>query len=170
MGLALNIGASSSAYVLADRSIWLNFKNRADLAVLAEGDKRWFNPYGVMLVSGAKHPQVKTAEGQQFVDWVTGSAGQAVITSYKIGGEQFFSERGEVGWFGSTGKFRPTTVDRYHYVNYCCAALWRSLHNAAYAEIATMRRCRRLAAPTPMVVTHGCRLLLRIVTATARTA
>ncbi|NIC40611.1 extracellular solute-binding protein [Aquabacterium sp. A08] len=90
MGPALNIAASSGAYVLADRGTWLNFKNRADLAVLVEGDRRLFNPYGVMLVSAAKHPQVKTAEGQKFVDWVTGAAGQAAIASYKIGGEQLF--------------------------------------------------------------------------------
>ena len=90
MGPALNIGASSGAYVLADRGTWLNFKNRADLTVLVEGDKRLFNQYGVMLVSAAKHPQVKTAEGQKFVDWVTGPAGQAVIAGYKIGGEQLF--------------------------------------------------------------------------------
>lgn len=90
MGPALNIAASTGAYVLADRGTWLNFKNRADLAVLVEGDKRLFNQYGVMLVSAAKHPQVKTAEGQKFVDWVTSSAGQASIGSYKIGGEQLF--------------------------------------------------------------------------------
>ncbi|WP_416142157.1 substrate-binding domain-containing protein [Hydrogenophaga sp.] len=90
MGPALNIGSSSGAYVLADRGTWLNFKNRADLTVLVEGDKRLFNQYGVMLVSAAKHPQVKTAEGQKFVDWVTGQAGQAVIAGYKIGGEQLF--------------------------------------------------------------------------------
>jgi len=90
MGPALNIGSSSGAYVLADRGTWLNFKNRADLTVLVEGDKRLFNQYGVMLVSAAKHPQVKTAEGQKFVDWVTGPAGQAVIAGYKIGGEQLF--------------------------------------------------------------------------------
>ncbi|MGE0099560.1 MAG: extracellular solute-binding protein [Hydrogenophaga sp.] len=90
MGPALNIAASSGGYVLADRGTWLNFKNRADLAVLVEGDKRLFNQYGVMLVSAAKHPQVKTAEGQKFVDWVTGPAGQAAIASYKIGGEQLF--------------------------------------------------------------------------------
>ena len=90
MGPALNIGASSGAYVLADRGTWLNFKNRADLAVLVEGDKRLFNQYGVMLVSAARHPQVKTAEGQKFVDWVTGPAGQAAIAGYKIGGEQLF--------------------------------------------------------------------------------
>ncbi len=90
MGPALNIGSSSGAYVLADRGTWLNFKNRADLTVLVEGDKRLFNQYGVMLVSAAKHPNVKTADGQKFVDWVTGPAGQAVIAGYKIGGEQLF--------------------------------------------------------------------------------
>jgi len=90
MGPALNIAASTGGYVLADRGTWLNFKNRADLAILVEGDKRLFNQYGVMLVSAAKHPQVKTAEGQKFVDWVTSSAGQQSIASYKIGGEQLF--------------------------------------------------------------------------------
>ena len=90
MGPALNIAASTGGYVLADRGTWLNFKNRADLAVLVEGDKRLFNQYGVMLVSASKHPQVKTAEGQKFVDWLTSDAGQQSIASYKIGGEQLF--------------------------------------------------------------------------------
>ena len=90
MGPALNIAASSGAYVLADRGTWLNFKNRADLTVLVEGDKRLFNQYGVMLVSAAKHPHVKTADGKKFVDWVVSPAGQAAIASYKIGGEQLF--------------------------------------------------------------------------------
>ena len=90
MGPALNIGSSAGGYVLADRGTWLNFKNRGDLVVLVEGDKRLFNQYGVMLVSAAKHPQVKMADGQKFVDWVTGAAGQAAIAGYKIGGEQLF--------------------------------------------------------------------------------
>lgn len=90
MGPALNIAASSGAYVLTDRGTWLNFKNRADLAVLVEGDKRLFNQYGVMLVSAEKFPHVKTAEGQKFVDWVTGPDGQSVIAGYQIGGEQLF--------------------------------------------------------------------------------
>ena len=90
MGPALNIASSAGGYVLADRGTWLNFKNRGDLVVLVEGDKRLFNQYGVMLVSAAKHPQVKTADGQKFVDWVTGPAGQAAIAGYKIGGEQLF--------------------------------------------------------------------------------
>ena len=89
MGPALNIAASTGSYVLADRGTWLNFKNRADLAVLVEGDKRLFNQYGVMVVNPAKHPHVKQT-AQKFADWVTSSAGQAAIASYKIGGEQLF--------------------------------------------------------------------------------
>ena len=90
MGPALNIASSSAAYVLADRGTWLNFKNRGDLVVLVEGDNKLFNQYGVMLVNPAKHPQVKAAEGQKFVDWVVSAPGQAAIAGYKIGGEQLF--------------------------------------------------------------------------------
>ena len=90
MGPALNIAASSNAYVLADRGTWLSFKNRADLAVLVEGDKRLFNPYGVIVVNPARHPHVKQAQAQAFADWVVSPAGQAVIASYRIGGEQLF--------------------------------------------------------------------------------
>ena len=90
MGPALNMASSSGAYVLTDRGTWLNFKNRGDLKVLVEGDQRLFNQYGVMLVNPAKHPHVKAADGQKFVDWITSPAGQGAIASYKIGGEQLF--------------------------------------------------------------------------------
>jgi tungstate transport system substrate-binding protein len=76
--------------VLADRGTWLNFKNRGELAVLVEGDKRLFNQYGVMAVSAAKHPHVKADDAQKFVDWVISPAGQAAIAAYKVGGEQLF--------------------------------------------------------------------------------
>ena len=90
MGPALNIAASSGAYALADRGTWLNFKNRADLAILVEGDARLFNQYGVMVVNPAKHAHVKAQDAQKFVDWIVSPTGQAVIASYKIGGEQLF--------------------------------------------------------------------------------
>ena len=90
MGPALNMAASMGAYVLADRGTWLNFKNRADLTVLVHGDKRLFNPYGVMVVNPAKHPHVKALEAQKFVDWITSPAGQATLAAYKIGGEPLF--------------------------------------------------------------------------------
>lgn len=90
MGAALNMASSGSAYLLVDRGSWLSFKNRADLTVLVEGDSRLFNQYGVMLVNPAKHPHVKVADGQKFVDWVISGPGQARVASYRIGGEQLF--------------------------------------------------------------------------------
>lgn len=90
MGPALNMASSANAYVLTDRGTWLSFKNRGDLTVLVEGDKRLFNPYGVMLVNAAKHAHVKTADGQKFVDWLVSPAGQSAIASYKVSGEQLF--------------------------------------------------------------------------------
>lgn len=90
MGPALNIAASNGSYVLADRGTWLSFKNRADLAVVVEGDKRLFNQYGVMVVSPSKFPNLNSTDAQKFVDWVTSPAGQSTIASYKIGGEQLF--------------------------------------------------------------------------------
>ena len=90
MGPALNIAASANAYVLADRGTWLSFKNRADLGVLVEGDKRLFNQYGVIVVNPAKHPHVKKELAQAFADWVVSPAGQASIAGYRIGGEQLF--------------------------------------------------------------------------------
>ncbi|MDR7308731.1 substrate-binding domain-containing protein [Rhodoferax saidenbachensis] len=90
MGPALNMAASTGAYVLTDRGTWLNFRNRADLAVLVEGDKQLFNQYGVLPVNPTKHPHVNAAGATKFVEWVTSPAGQGVIASYKIGGEQLF--------------------------------------------------------------------------------
>ena len=90
MGPALNIAASSDAYVLADRGTWLSFKNRAHLVVLVEGDTRLFNQYGVIVVNPARHPHTQTALAQAFADWVVSAPGQATVASYKIGGEQLF--------------------------------------------------------------------------------
>jgi len=90
MGPALNMASSSNAYLLSDRGTWLSFKNRGELAVLTEGDKRLFNQYGVMLVNPAKHANVKAQDGQAFIDWLISSKGQEAIAGYKVGGEQLF--------------------------------------------------------------------------------
>ena len=90
MGPALNMAASSNAYLLSDRGTWLSFKNRGDLVILTEGDKRLFNQYGVMLVNPEKHPNVKAKDGQAFVDWLISQKGQETIAGYKVGGEQLF--------------------------------------------------------------------------------
>ena len=90
MGAALNTASASNAYVLADRGTWLSFKNRGDLAIAVEGDKRLFNQYGVMLVNPEKHASVKRDLGQQLIDWLVSSEGQKAIADYKINGEQLF--------------------------------------------------------------------------------
>jgi tungstate transport system substrate-binding protein len=90
MGATINTGVGMGAYVFTDRATWSSFKNRGDSKIVVEGDKRLFNQYGVILVNPAKHPNVKQAEGQAFVDWVLSGEGQAAIKSFQINGEQQF--------------------------------------------------------------------------------
>jgi tungstate transport system substrate-binding protein len=90
MGAALNTASASNSYVLTDRGTWLSFKNRGDLVIAVEGDKRLFNQYGVMLVNPDKHPSVKKELGQAFIDWLVSPDGQKAIADYKINGEQLF--------------------------------------------------------------------------------
>jgi tungstate transport system substrate-binding protein len=90
MGPTLNTSSAMNAYALTDRGTWLSFKNRGDLVIVVEGDKRLFNQYGVMLVNPDKHPHVKKDLGQAFVDWISSPEGQSAIAGYKINGEQLF--------------------------------------------------------------------------------
>ncbi len=90
MGAALNTAGAMNAYVLSDRGTWLSFKNRGDLDIVVEGDRRLFNQYGVMLVNPQRHPHVKAADGQAFIDWLTGPEGQKAIADYRIEGKQLF--------------------------------------------------------------------------------
>ncbi len=90
MGATLNAASGMGGYVLSDRATWLNFGNKAGLEILVEGDSRLFNQYGIILVNAQKHPHVKAADGQQFIDWVISAAGQKVIGDYQIKGNQAF--------------------------------------------------------------------------------
>ena len=90
MGAALNTAVALEAYVLSDRGTWLAFGNKADLAIAVQGDKRLFNQYGVMLVNPKKHPHVKAAAGQRFIDWLVSPEGQRAIADYRINGQQLF--------------------------------------------------------------------------------
>ncbi len=90
MGAALNTAGAMGAYVLSDRATWLSFQNKGDLDIVVEGDRRLFNQYGVMLVNPARHPHVKRAEGQAFIDWLIGPEGQKAISDYKINGQSLF--------------------------------------------------------------------------------
>jgi tungstate transport system substrate-binding protein len=90
MGAALNTASASNAYVLADRGTWIAFKNRGDLIIAVEGDKRLFNQYGIILVNPAKHKHVKKELGQAFIDWIVSKEGQRAIAGYKRNNEQLF--------------------------------------------------------------------------------
>ncbi len=90
MGPTLNTAAGMGAYALTDRATWLSFKNKGDLTVVAEGDMQLFNQYGVILVNPAKHPHVKAADGQTFIDWLVSKEGQQAIADYKVDGQQLF--------------------------------------------------------------------------------
>ncbi len=90
MGAALNTASASNAYVLSDRGTWVSFKNRGELGIAVEGDKRLFNQYGVILVNPVKHPHVKKELGQAFIDWLVSDEGQKTIAAYKIEGQQLF--------------------------------------------------------------------------------
>ena len=90
MGAALNFANANKCYVLSDRGTWIHFKNKGDLQILVEGDKRLFNQYDVILVNPAKHSDVKKELGQQFIDWLTSPDGQKTIANYKIESEQVF--------------------------------------------------------------------------------
>lgn len=90
MGATLNTAAGMNAYALADRATWISFKNKGALAILAEGDDRLFNQYGVILVNPEKHAAVKADEGGAFIDWLTGPEGQQAIAEYKLDGQQLF--------------------------------------------------------------------------------
>ncbi|WP_448207685.1 substrate-binding domain-containing protein [Azospirillum sp. sgz302134] len=90
MGATLNTASAVGGYALADRGTWLSFKNRGDLDVLVQGDKRLFNQYGVMLVNPAKFAHIKAADGQAFVDWLVSAEGQQAIANCTIEGQSLF--------------------------------------------------------------------------------
>jgi tungstate transport system substrate-binding protein len=90
MGATLTMAATTAAYVLTDRATWSAFKNKGDLRVAVEGDKKLYNPYGVILVNPAKHANVKAADGQKFIEWLISAEGQTAIAGFKINGEQQF--------------------------------------------------------------------------------
>ena len=90
MGATLNAAVGMGAYAMTDRGTWISFKNKGNYEIVLEGDKGLFNQYGIMLVNPKKHPNVKAAEGQMFIDWILSKEGQDAIASYKLGGEQLF--------------------------------------------------------------------------------
>ncbi|AWL91131.1 tungstate transport system substrate-binding protein [Bradyrhizobium ottawaense] len=90
MASALDAARAASAYVLSDRGSWIAFRDRGDLDIVVEGDRRLLNQYGVMLVNPEKFPNVKKDLAQTFIDWLTSPEGQTAIAGYKVDGQQLF--------------------------------------------------------------------------------
>jgi tungstate transport system substrate-binding protein len=90
MGATLNTASASNAYTLTDRATWIHFKNKQNLVIEVEGDKRLFNQYGVFLVNPKRCPHVKVDLGQTFIDYLISPEGQNVIKGYKVDGQELF--------------------------------------------------------------------------------
>ena len=90
MGATLNTARAMDGYTLTDRASWVSFGNKGDLRILVEGDARLHNPYTAIVVNPARHPHVRAAQAQAFVDWLTSREGQALIAAYRVDGQQLF--------------------------------------------------------------------------------
>jgi tungstate transport system substrate-binding protein len=90
MQATLETARAANGYTLSDRGTWISLRDKGDLKIIVEGDKRLFNQYGVILVSPERHPNVKKEFGQAFVDWLVSPEGQKAIADYKIDGQQLF--------------------------------------------------------------------------------
>lgn len=90
MGATLNVGVGMGAYVMTDRATWITFRNKADFAILVEGDKALFNQYGITTVAPQRCPAARAEQAEKFSAWLRSKAGQAAIASYRRGGQQLF--------------------------------------------------------------------------------
>jgi tungstate transport system substrate-binding protein len=90
MGEVLNMASEMRAYTLTDRATYGAYKAKTGLAILVEGDKRMFNPYGIIAVNPAKHAGVNYKGAKQLIEWITSKDGQARIAAFKPAGEQLF--------------------------------------------------------------------------------
>ena len=103
MGATLNTASELGAYTLTDRGTWLSFRNRGHLELLLEGDPPLRNPYGVLPISPTKHPHVKFADAEAYVDWLVSPTGQAAIAAFRVGGEPLF--------FANAAQAKPAAAD-----------------------------------------------------------
>lgn len=90
MGEVIVMAGERQGYTLSDRGTYLAFKEKTPLQVVGEGDKRLFNPYGVIMVNPQKHPHVKVELAKKFLDFLVSDQAKALITGYRRGGEQLF--------------------------------------------------------------------------------
>jgi tungstate transport system substrate-binding protein len=90
MGEVLNMAAEMKAYTLTDRATYYAYKARTGLVVAVEGDKKMFNPYGIIAVNPKKHPSINYKGAMQLIEWMTSEEGQKEIAAFKADGQQVF--------------------------------------------------------------------------------
>ena len=96
MGATLNIAVGMGAYTLADRATWVAFRNKSDHAILFEGGRAMFNQYGIISVSAARCPNVKSALANEFVSWMLSESGQTAIGAFRVDGQQVYFPTGQI--------------------------------------------------------------------------
>jgi tungstate transport system substrate-binding protein len=90
MGEVIHMATELNAYALADRGTYLAYVGKTNLEVLGEGDERLFNPYGVIAVNPERHPHVKTALAEKFIDYLLSDEARSIITGFQVNGQQLF--------------------------------------------------------------------------------
>ena len=95
MGEVLTMATQLRGYTLSDRGTYIAFRKKTDLAILRQGDRNLWNPYGIIAVNPKKHPHVKYDLAMKLIDFVTGPEGRSLIAGFKINGEPLFFLSGE---------------------------------------------------------------------------
>ncbi len=94
MGKTLTYAEEKQAYTLADRGTYLKYKfgreQGLDLEILCEGDENLYNPYGIIPINPKKYPHVRFDSAGRFAKWLVSETAQALISKYKIQGQQAF--------------------------------------------------------------------------------
>lgn len=91
MGEVIIMATERRGYTLADRGTFNAYRHgRSDLKIVFQGEKGLFNPYGVIAVNPKRHPHIKFDLAMRFVEFMTGSEGQQIISGFKVHGEPVF--------------------------------------------------------------------------------
>ncbi len=90
MGEVLTMAGNVGGYTLSDRATYSAYRTRVGLDILVEGDRKMFNPYGVIAVNPARYPDTNFKAAMQFIEWITGAEGRRAIADFKVNGEQLF--------------------------------------------------------------------------------
>ncbi len=90
MGPCLLMADEKEAYILADRGTFLSMRARLELRIVYEGDPALRNPYALIAVNPTHCSDVRHAEANELISWLTSPRGQALIADFRVDGEPLF--------------------------------------------------------------------------------